>query len=86
LSAVDEITFCGPEAVRAGRKVFYVTPVGVFRLTERGIELQSVMPGIDIQRDILDFATARILLPEDARVPEVEASVVTGKGFRLRMA
>jgi len=85
IAAVDEITFCGPEALRAGRKVFYVTPVGVFRLTERGLELERVMPGVDVQRDILDYATARIVLPPSGSVPEVDASTVTGQSFRLRM-
>jgi len=84
VEAVDEITFCGAEALRAGRNVFYVTPVGVFRLTARGLELQAVMPGIDVQRDILGCAKAKIILP-DGKLPEVDASVVTGQGFALKM-
>ncbi len=86
VEAVDEITFCGAEALRAGRKVFYVTPVGVFRLTARGLELQAVMPGVDVEKDILGVAKAKILLPETAKIPQVDASVVTGRGFAPKMA
>ncbi len=85
INTVDEITFCGPEALLAGRKVFYITPVGVFRLTEHGIELLKVMPGVDIKKDILNYATARIVLPSAGKVTEVDASIVTGQGFRLQM-
>lgn len=44
-----------------------------------------VFPGIDIERDILARAGARIVLPEGgaAAVPLVPAPIVTGAGFRL---
>lgn len=82
---VDEITFCGPEAVKAGKKVFYNTSVGVFQLTERGMELIKVMPGIDIRKDILDVSPMKIVLPESGDVPLVKDSIVTGEGFRLQL-
>jgi acyl CoA:acetate/3-ketoacid CoA transferase len=37
--------------------------VGVFKLTEAGVELQYLMPGIDLQRDVLDVSEAEIVLP-----------------------
>ena len=85
IEKVDEITFSGPEALKANRKVFYVTNVGVFQLTEHGLTLIRVMPGVDIQTDILDFAPARIVLPESGEVPLVDPSVVTGVGFSLEL-
>lgn len=85
VEGVTEITFSAREALKAGRKVLYVTPVGVFRLTERGIELEAVMPGVDIQRDIVDFSPAHIVLPESGDVPVLDASILTGDGFALTM-
>jgi len=82
---VDEITFCGPEALKTGKQVFYITHVGVFHLTERGMELTRVMPGIDIQKDILDFAPMRVVLPESGEVPLVDSRIVTGEGFKLEL-
>jgi propionate CoA-transferase len=80
---VDEITFSGPQALMHGKKVYYVTHVGAFQLTERGMELIQVMPGIDIQKDILESCSMKVLLPESGKVPVVDASIVTGQGFKL---
>jgi propionate CoA-transferase len=81
---VREVTFNGPRALAAGKRVFYATPVGLFRLSERGVELVQVMPGIDIRRDILAVASMPIVVPE--RVPVVPAAVVSGQGFAPRLA
>ena len=78
-----EITFNGPRALAAGKRVFYATPVGLFRLTERGIELASVMPGIDVRRDVVEIAGLRVILPEGS-VPVVSRAIVTGDDFTLR--
>jgi len=80
---VMEITFCGAEALKAGKNVFYATNVGVFQLTPRGLELKKVMPGVDIERDILGVSKAKIVLPESGTVPVVDKSVVSGNGFKI---
>jgi propionate CoA-transferase len=84
LDRVSEITFSGPEAVKAGKKVFYCTNVGAFRLTARGMELMCVMPGVDVRRDILEACPMKVVLPESGEVPVVDDSIVTGRGFELR--
>jgi len=82
---VDEITFSGKHALEAGKRVFYISNVGVFRLTPDGVMLDRVMPGVDIQKDILDFTPMRILLPPSGEVPLVDSKIVSGKGFKLTM-
>jgi propionate CoA-transferase len=79
--AVGEITFNGRRALEAGKNVWYVTNVGVFRLAPEGLVLERIMPGVDVERDILPNCGARILVPEGGPgiVPE---SVVTGNAFR----
>jgi propionate CoA-transferase len=84
INQVDEITFSGPEALKHGKKVYYCTSVGVFQLTERGMELIEVMPGIDIQKDIISGCSMKIVPPEPGRVSVVSESIVTGKGFKLQ--
>jgi propionate CoA-transferase len=76
------ITFSAKRALADGKRVFYVTPVGVFRLTSDGLLMTQLMPGVDLQRDVLDHSEATILLPADgpARVSE---SIVTGRNYRL---
>jgi len=80
---VDQITFSGKQGLKMGKQVFYVTNVGIFKLTERGLELQQVMPGIDIQKDIIDGCPAKIVLPEDGKVSTVPDFIVTGENFKL---
>lgn len=83
---VREITFNGPRALAAGKRVFYATPVGLLQLTDRGMELTQVMPGIDIRNDILDVATMPIVLPETGTVPLVPRAIVTGDAFAPQLA
>ncbi len=82
VTQVDEVTFNGAEALKMGKQVFYVTNPGVFQLTEKGLELRWLVPGVDVERDILAASKATIHIPED--VETVEASVLTGKGFKLK--
>ncbi len=53
VAAVEHRTFSGSYAMKRGCPVLYVTERCVFRLTEEGMELVEVAPGIDIARDIL---------------------------------
>ncbi len=81
--SVDEVTFNGQRALQKGKKIFYVSNVGVFQLTERGVELRQVAQGIDIDNDILGISDAEILLPEDGNVPELSDEIMTGRRFQL---
>ncbi|MFZ5572411.1 MAG: hypothetical protein ACOZF0_18580 [Thermodesulfobacteriota bacterium] len=83
VAKVSEITMSGAQALKKGKTVLYVTNVGVFRLTERGMLLTEVMPGVDVRQDILDKCPMEVVLPEDGRVAVTDESIVTGKGFSL---
>ncbi len=84
IEKVDEITFCGKEAIKNGKKVFYITHIGAFLLTEKGMELKWIMPGVDLQKDILDVIQMKVIIPEGGPTI-VEDSVVTGKNFKLAL-
>ena len=85
VSKVDEVTFSGRAALAAGKNVSYVTNVGCFRLTPRGLELVQVAPGVDPQRDIIDACPdARIVMPEEGKIETWDAGIMTGAGFGLR--
>ncbi len=54
VAEVEQNTFSGPYAQERTQPVLYVTERCVFNLTQRGLELIEVAPGIDIGRDILN--------------------------------
>ena len=81
---VRTITFSAEAALEDGKQVFYVTNVGIFKLTKYGLMLIAVMPGMDIERDIIGTSRANILLPAHGNVPLVSASVLSGRQFALR--
>lgn len=83
---VDEVTFNGRVGLASGKKVFYVTDLAVLELTDAGLTLRAVMPGIDIERDLLANTDARIIVPNAPAPETVPGSIVTGQGFYLAWA
>jgi len=65
VSAVEQITYSGREALRRGQEVVYVTERAVFRLTDKGLSLAEVAPGIDVRRDVLERMQFAPLIERD---------------------
>jgi propionate CoA-transferase len=51
---VEQITFSGDYAYETKQPVFYVTERAVFELTEKGLTLTEIAPGIDLEKDIIN--------------------------------
>ena len=50
---VEQVTLNGRAAFARGAKVLYVTERAVFSLQERGLRLEEIVEGVDVDRDIL---------------------------------
>jgi len=56
----------------------------VAELTEKGLMLIMVMPGLDIEKDIINGCEATIILPPGKKVPVVDASIFNKNQFITR--
>lgn len=54
LTKVEQITFSGAYAREIKQDIMYITERAVFLLTEHGLLLTEIAPGIDLQKDILN--------------------------------
>jgi propionate CoA-transferase len=78
---VEHRTFSGSYARKRGQPVLYITERCVLRLTDGGLELIEVAPGIDIERDILAHMDFRPIV----RAPEpMDESIFDPGPMRLR--
>jgi acyl CoA:acetate/3-ketoacid CoA transferase len=60
---VEQITYCGQQALKRGHEAIFVTERAVFKLSTDGLVLVEVAPGIDIRRDVLDCMGFEPLMP-----------------------
>jgi len=78
---VSQITFSGQRALKNGQKVFYITERAVLQLTDHGLMVMEIAPGINLEKDVLSKADFPLLVSDSLRVTdsaiyrEVEVSV-----------
>lgn len=69
---VAQITFSGDYARRLGQEVLYVTEAAVFRLTDEGLRLEEIAPGVDIEADLIPQMGFRPAVSPDLRTMAAE--------------
>lgn len=67
IKKVQQISFSADYARKTGQTVMYLTERAVFQLTDGGILLTEIAPGVDLQKDILDHMEFRPLIAEELK-------------------
>ena len=68
VQAVEQITFNGAYARSLGRAITYVTERAVFTLTDDGLTLVEIAPGVDLQRELLAHMAFKPHIAPDLRL------------------
>lgn len=67
VNKVEQVSFSGKYATENGQKLLYVTERAVFDLHDGRIRLIEYAPGVDVQKDILDYMEFEPLISEDLK-------------------
>mmetsp|Transcript_49850 Transcript_49850/g.79513 ORF Transcript_49850/g.79513 Transcript_49850/m.79513 type:complete len:518 (-) Transcript_49850:339-1892(-) len=86
LSHVEHMTFSGDYAKTRKQEVLYITERCVFTLTQHGLELTEIAPGIDVERDILAQMDFRPLISEKLRLMDERIFRDSLMGLTLKTA
>lgn len=65
--SVRQITFSAAEALRQGLTILYITERAVLQMTEAGMVVLEVAPGIDLQRDVIDQVGFPVMVADDLK-------------------
>ena len=79
---VDQVSFSGIRGCSQGQDVMYVTERCVIKLTDRGLVVTEVAPGVDVDRDILGQSSASLTISDD--LVEMDSSLFADAPLGLR--
>jgi propionate CoA-transferase len=83
---VEQITFSGEYAREQGQKVLYITERAVFEMTEKGVMLTEIAPGIDLERDVLQQMNFKPLVSPSLKTMDKRIFIDKPMGIKTEIA
>jgi propionate CoA-transferase len=71
IEQVEHVTFSGAYAVKKKQPTLYITERCVLRLTDAGMELVEIAPGVDLEKDILAHMEFKPIIKEPLKRMDV---------------
>lgn len=81
---VEHVTFSGRMARQRGQDVTYVTERCVMKLTEGGLTVTEIAPGVDLERDVLALADFPLRVANGLKVMDAAIFRDAPMGLRLK--
>lgn len=79
---VEQVTFSGDYAYKVRQPVKYITERAVFELSDKGLTLTEIAPGVDLDKDILDKMQFKPHVSEDLKV--MDKRIFTDEAMGLK--
>ena len=79
---VNKILFNGKYAIKTNKEVYYITERAVFKLSNDGLILQEIAPGVDLERDILNKMEFEPII--DPKLKEMDKRLFQEEPMKLR--
>jgi acyl CoA:acetate/3-ketoacid CoA transferase len=80
---VSAVTFSGPRALARGQKVKYITERAVMELTDAGLVVTEIAPGVHLQKDVLDRSEFPLIVADDLRTMDLALFADAPAGIHL---
>lgn len=64
---VEQITFSGEYALETGQEVYFLTERAVLKITDKGVTVMEIAPGVDLEKDVIAHMGFRPAISENLK-------------------